>query len=35
LKALMNLDFHLLDMEAYRVRPLSPVILIKALPVRL
>jgi hypothetical protein len=35
LKALMNLDFHLLDMEAYRVRPLSPVILMKTLPVLL
>ncbi len=35
LKALINLDFHLLDMEAYKERPLSPVILIKALPVLL
>jgi len=35
LKALMNRSFHLLDMEAYRERPLSPVILIKALPVLL
>ena len=35
LKALMNLSFHLLDMEAYKARPLSPVILINTLPVRL
>ena len=35
LKASMNRSFHLLDMEEYRVSPLSPVILINALPVRL
>jgi len=35
LKASMNRTFHLLDMEAYRERPFSPVILIKALPVLL
>ena len=35
LKALMNRSFHLLDREAYRERPLSPVILINTLPVLL
>ena len=35
LKALMNLSFHLLDMEAYSVSPFSPVRLINTLPVRL
>ena len=35
LKASMNLFFHFLGMEAYSVSPLSPVILINTLPVRL
>ena len=35
LKALMNRSFHLLEREAYRVRPFSPVVLMNTLPVRL
>ena len=35
LKALMNRFFHLLEREAYRERPLPPVVLINTLPVLL